>query len=394
MEEPDFLQTSTKSQPTPLDYRRIVIKVGSNVIADEDGLPDIEILARLVKEIIRLKKKGKEIILISSGAVAAGRGLVTKREGQEENKQMLAAIGQVRMINIYNDLFAQFGLFAAQVMVTKGEFRNQSHYLNIQNCFDGLLNRDVIPIVNENDVIANSELSFTDNDELSGLIACMVHAQAVFILTNVDGLYDRNPTEPSAKILRTISSDDEDIDRFIAPSKSTHGRGGMATKAKVAQRLAHLGVHAHLVNGRKHNAIKDLMDGHEIGTHFLAAKRQSDHKGWLTHLDNAAKGKIFVDYQTSQKMILNQEETNLTAENISHIEGQFEEGDIVQVHDAANQEILATAMADVDHETANEAIYKESDEPIVNANFLSIAHELHIKKKATEQEDEAFDEEQ
>jgi len=178
-----------------LSYNRIVIKIGSNVLTREDGLPDLERISHLVAQISEIKKQGKEVILVSSGAVASGRSLlsVSDKFDAVATRQLFASIGQVKLINTYSELFQKHNLVCAQVLVTKEDFRDRLHYLNMQNCFSILLQHNVVPVVNENDVISVTELMFTDNDELAGLIASMLKADALIILSNVDGIYNGDP---------------------------------------------------------------------------------------------------------------------------------------------------------------------------------------------------------
>src|SRR5471030_2856320 len=189
------------------NYRRIIIKIGSNVFTQENGLPDLQRIEHLVEQIAAIKKQGKEVILVSSGAVASGRSMITVSEKSDAvaARQLLASIGQVKLINTYAHLFDQFEMLCSQVLVTKEDFRDRLHYLNMRNCLEVLLQHQVIPVVNENDVVSVTELMFTDNDELAGLIASMLNAQALIVLTNVDGIYDGDPNTEGTKIIEEIS---------------------------------------------------------------------------------------------------------------------------------------------------------------------------------------------
>src|ERR1700733_5256594 len=188
------------------NYHRIIIKIGSNVFTQKDGLPDLNRISHLVEQIAEIKKQGKEVILVSSGAVASGRSLITVSEKYDAvaARQLLASIGQVKLINTYANLFERFDILCSQVLVTKEDFRDRMHYLNMRNCLEILLQHQVIPVVNENDVVSVTELMFTDNDELAGLIASMLNAQALIILSNVDGLYDGDPKAAGSKVIEEI----------------------------------------------------------------------------------------------------------------------------------------------------------------------------------------------
>src|SRR6201996_7241026 len=222
------------------NYHRIIIKIGSNVFTKKDGLPDLQRVDHLVRQIADIKAQGKEVILVSSGAVASGRSLINVSEKYDAvaARQLLASIGQVKLINTYSSLFAYFNILCSQVLVTKEDFRDRMHYLNMKNCLEILLHHDVIPVVNENDVVSVTELMFTDNDELAGLIASMLNAQALIVLTNVDGIYDGDPKSPGSKVIEEIDNTTPDLASFVTSGRSQFGRGGMITKSTMSQKIA------------------------------------------------------------------------------------------------------------------------------------------------------------
>ncbi|NLZ95775.1 MAG: glutamate 5-kinase, partial [Bacteroidales bacterium] len=190
----------------PIEINRIAIKIGSNVITRSDGSLNITQISALVDQIAYLYKKGIEVILISSGAIAAGRSeLTTKNKlNSVDRRQLFSAIGQAKLINRYYELFREHGITVGQVLTTKDSFRTRSHYLSQKNCMTVMLENGVIPIVNENDTISVSELMFTDNDELSGLIASMMGVQTLIILSNVDGIYNGPPQSSTSQVIRVI----------------------------------------------------------------------------------------------------------------------------------------------------------------------------------------------
>src|SRR5882757_1853262 len=199
------------------NYHRIVIKIGSNVFTQHDGLPDLKRIGHLAEQIAEIKKQGKEVILVSSGAVASGRSLITVSEKHDSVaiRQLLASIGQVKLINTYASLFEQFNMLCSQVLVTKEDFRDRLHYLNMKNCLEILLQHQVIPVINENDVVSVTELMFTDNDELAGLIASMLNAQALIVLTNVDGIYDGDPKLPGSAVINEVTEAGINFSSFV-----------------------------------------------------------------------------------------------------------------------------------------------------------------------------------
>jgi len=222
------------------NYQRIIIKIGSNVITQKDGLPNLNRINHLVEQISKRRKQGKEVTLVSSGAVASGRSLINISEKFDSvaTRQLLASIGQVKLINTYAAEFEKYNILCSQVLVTKEDFRDRVHYLNMKNCLNILLQHQVIPVVNENDVVSVTELMFTDNDELAGLIASMLNAQALIVLTNVDGIYDGDPNDVSAEVIEEVNGKALDFSSFISTGRSQFGRGGMITKSTMAQKVA------------------------------------------------------------------------------------------------------------------------------------------------------------
>ena len=249
-------------------YRRLVIKVGTNVLTRPDGRLDITSISGLVDQIAALKTSGVELVLVSSGAVGAGRELLPGRDNDEAvaRRQVYSAIGQVRLMELYRQLFAGHQLLCAQVLATKGDFRDDLHYDNMLNCFRALLLDEIVPVVNENDVVAVTELMFTDNDELAGLVARMLRADALVILSSVDGLYDGPPEQAGSRLIERVAAEDPSADALVQTRNSSGGRGGMATKLRIARETAAEGIPVLIGNGRKPDILGRLSAGHWPGT--------------------------------------------------------------------------------------------------------------------------------
>ena len=207
---------------------RLVIKAGSNVLTRSDGKLDITRISALTDQIAWLRGEGHEVILVSSGAVACGRGELreTRRMDSVEQRQLFSALGQARLINLYYDLFREYGIHVGQVLTMKENFSSRRAYLNQRSCMRVMIENGVIPIVNENDTVSVTELMFTDNDELSGLVASMMNADMLIILSNVDGIYTGEPGTEGAEVIREVTPGD-DVTAFISPSRSSAGRGGI-----------------------------------------------------------------------------------------------------------------------------------------------------------------------
>jgi glutamate 5-kinase len=253
-------------------YKRIIIKIGTSVITDKTGELDLKTLKNLVKETARLKREKKDVIIVTSGAVGTGRGIVTLKDntGAIVKKQVFAAVGQIKLMTMYAEYFAREEIICAQVLATKEDFRDGEHYLHMKDCVENLLRNNIVPIVNENDVVAVAELVFTDNDELAGLLAEQLRADAVFFLTGVDGIMTGDWKMGKAEVIPEIRLKDSALfEKHITEEKSNFGRGGMRTKFEIAKRLARRGVATHIANGKKRGVLSGLVNGLPIGTKFL-----------------------------------------------------------------------------------------------------------------------------
>ena len=253
---------------------RIVIKVGSNVLTTDKGKLDITRLSSLVDQIAWLKEHRYQVILVSSGAVACGRSEL--KVGFEldsvEQRQLFSAMGQVKLINHYYDLFREYGIHIGQVLTMKENFEPGEQYKNQRNCMELMLDNDVIPIVNENDTVSLTELMFTDNDELSGLIAQMMKAETLILLSNIDGIYTGDPKNPDSRLIENVNVND-DLDKYIQTEKSSAGRGGMESKYHTARTVAASGIKVIIANGKKENILPDLLEGQSVKhTEFCPSK--------------------------------------------------------------------------------------------------------------------------
>jgi len=253
-------------------YKKIVIKIGTGVISKKDGKLNPRVLKILVEQCAQLRKQGVEAVIVTSGAVGTGRGLITIEDGADSvvKKQVYAAVGQVKLMSTYAKYFAKHGIFCAQILATKEDFRDKEHYLNMKNCMENLLRDNVIPVVNENDAVAVAELVFTDNDELAGLIATQLNVDAVILLTSVDGVFNGNPKDKGARVISEIPhADISSFEKYVMPDKSEFGRGGMLTKFGVARKLAEQGIATHIANGLRPGVLLEILAGKAVGTKFI-----------------------------------------------------------------------------------------------------------------------------
>lgn len=353
-------------------YKRIAVKVGSNVLTGDNGELDLNQISSIVDQITRLHKSGVEIILISSGAVASGRNVVKTRRKLDsvDQRQLYSAVGQAILINKYYDLFINNGIICGQVLTTKESFKSRRHYLNQKNCMTVMLENDVIPVVNENDTISVSELMFTDNDELSGLIASMMDVEALVILSNIDGIFDGDPKKPESKVIREIHPETE-LKHFISTGKSAFGRGGMLTKSNIARKVSEEGIDVFIANGKKENILTDLLDEHKdiVCTRFIAEKKSSSAvKKWIAHSEGFAKGEIHIN-QGCLSALLNNKATSLLPVGVTKIGGNFEKGDIVCIFDHSGKQI-GVGKAQYGSASAKEVIGKKGEKPLVHYDYL------------------------
>lgn len=353
------------------ENKLIVVKVGSNVISELHGGPDKARIQHLVQQIQTLRERGIKVVLVSSGAVASGRAMIKLPEKLDpiSRRQILSSIGQVKLLDLYNDFFGKYDVHCAQVLVTQSDFRDRNHYLNIQNCLSALLQHDVLPIVNENDTVSITELMFTDNDELAGLTATLVNADELIILSNVDGIYSGDPKNPESKLIERVT-DEEDFASFISNDKSSFGRGGMLTKGNLAIKMADLGVDVCIANGKKENILIDLIDGKAKGTFFESKKKKAPTKQWLATSERFSKGKIFINEGAKQALLEN-DAASLLPVGVIKIEGEFEPKDIVSVIDEQG-EAIALGRIDYNTENAIETIGKNGLKALIHYNYLYI----------------------
>lgn len=316
-------------------FKRIAIKIGSNVLTGKDGMLDKERMASLVAQIAQLHHNGVEVILVSSGAVASGRGELhlDKKIDAVKSRQLFSAVGQVKLLNNYYELFSKHGISCGQVLTMKECFSTRRLYLNQKQCIEVMLENKVIPIVNENDTVAVTELMFTDNDELSGLIATMMDMEALIILSNIDGIYNGNPADEGTTVIREITAADKDLSKFIQTKKSSFGRGGMITKTNIARKVAKEGITVIIANGTRENILPELLkpQSNVIYTTFTPSTKEiSSVKKWIAHSDGYAKGTLVINEKAKAKL-LSDEAVSLLPIGVVSVEGEFEKDDIVKI---------------------------------------------------------------
>lgn len=313
--------------------KRIVVKVGTGTLTDPGGRFDGENCARLAAELAGIAS-GRKVVLVSSGAVALGAerlGLARTRGKPWDipTKQACAAVGQPHLMAAWGEALGAHGRKVAQVLLTADDLASRKRFLNARRTLDRLLDEDVIPVVNENDTVAVEEIKVGDNDTLAGLVAGCVEADLVVMLTDVEGLYDRNPAEPGAALVAEVPRITSDIERMAGGAGSERSVGGMATKVKAARRLAAQGVATALLSGRRPGAVAALLRGEPLGTVFAPGKeRLSSRKGWLAA---AARGKGIILVDPGARRALVEQGRSLLPSGVKSVEGQFGVGDPVDI---------------------------------------------------------------
>lgn len=355
--------------------KRIAVKIGSNVLTRKDGTLDITRMSALVDQVAELHHAGMEIVLISSGAVASGRSEVKvgKKLDSVSARQLYSAVGQAKLINRYYELFREHGLKCGQVLTTKENFGSRTHYLNQKHCMEVMLEHGVIPIVNENDTISVTELMFTDNDELSGLIATMMGMDALIILSNIDGIYNGNPADPASRVIPVVERGKTDLASYVQTGRSSFGRGGMLTKCHIAQKVADEGILVVIANGKRSNILVDLLKDPETipCTRFLpAVKPVSSVKKWIAHSEGFAKGEIHIN-KGAEEALLAPKATSLLLVGVTQVVGDFEKDDIVRIVNKEGK-LLGVGCAGYGSEEARTLIGSRDLKPLVHYDYLYI----------------------
>lgn len=324
-------------------YKRIIAKFGTNLLTGGTGRLDLDIMSTLVGQIAQLHSQGHEMIIVSSGAVAAGKQKlgITKEQKGIPFKQVLASVGQSQLMHTYEQLFSKHNIIIAQALLTKSDLLDRAGYLNARNTLLALIELGVICIVNENDVVATDELgelTFGDNDNLSAMVANLVDADLLALLTDTDGLYTADPQrDPEARLIPRVEKIDTEIERLAGGTSSPCGVGGMITKLEAAKLATASGVTVVIANGRKPDILIQIVSGENIGTIFppRTSKMESKKRWMLSGL--ASKGKLIID--DGAVLALKKHNRSLLPAGIVNVEGEFQRGDVVDIFDSAGNHI-------------------------------------------------------
>lgn len=320
--------------------RCVVIKVGSAVLADETGL-DASMIASISKGLARMISEGRKVALVSSGAVAAGRGKLPEHAASKTipEKQALAAVGQSRLMHAYEGAFDHFGIHVAQMLLTRDALVSRPRYLNAKNTLKTLLKWGVLPIINENDTMATEELQFTDNDALAALVVNLMEADILVCLSDIDGLYDMDPREnPAAKRISRIDRVDEEVLRLAGSRPGRAGRGGMRSKLEAARMVTACGVPMIVAGGRTPDVLERLFAGEDLGTFFNGRMRRRIYgrKPWIA-LTLPREGVIQLDAGAVKAVI--EHGKSLLPVGVRAVDGRFDAGACIVCRDVTGKDI-------------------------------------------------------
>ncbi|MBN2099517.1 MAG: glutamate 5-kinase [Dehalococcoidia bacterium] len=318
-------------------YRRLVIKLGTNLLTGGTGSLDIPTMTGLVDQVAELHRQGLEIVLVSSGSIAAGRDKLGINSDRKDIpfRQVMAAVGQGRLMHNYEQLFDRHGIVVAQALLTKRELSHRGGYLNARNTILSLLSLHVVPIINENDVLATDEIreeKFGDNDNLSAMVANLVDADLLILLSDVHGLYTSDPRkDPKARLIPVVKRIDAEIEGMAGGAGTSHGTGGMATKIEAAKLATRSAIAVVITEGSIPNVITRLAEGEPVGTLFLptGTKLESRQRWMISRL--ASRGKIVID--DGAAAALKKRKGSLLPAGIKDTEREFRRGDMVDIVD-------------------------------------------------------------
>ena len=321
--------------------KKIVIKVGSSSLCNQKGQIEKEKILYLILQISKLIELGYSIVLVSSGAIAAGMGALGLKEKPQTipEKQALAAIGQAKLMQIYEEIFQLFDIECAQVLLNHGDFDDRKRLINLTNTMHSLMQYGVIPIVNENDALAVDEIKVGDNDTLAALIVPAVEADMLILVSDIDGLYTSNPhVDKDAQLIKFVDYVDDDIRHMAGDTSSELGTGGMATKIKAAKIVNDYGSHLVIVNGQQENSILHIFDEHESGTWFngKSGVNMNAKVHWLTYR-TSSKGCIVVDDGAAEALKIHRK--SLLPKGIVNVQEHFMRGQVVDIMNVCGEKI-------------------------------------------------------
>ncbi len=312
--------------------KRIVVKCGSAVLTNEDNTLDERVIENIAENVSKLVDKGYVMAIVSSGAVAAGRGILKIEPKNIVEKQALASIGQIALMQKYRDFFNKFNHEIAQILLTHDDFKDRRRYLHIKENIEKLINFKIIPIINENDSVVVDEIKFGDNDTLAAMFSGLFNADLLILLTDIDGFYDANPKiNKDAQLIESVKKIDTKIKKLAESTPSRLGTGGMLSKIEAVDRATRLGIPVIIANGKKDNVLVKILNGELYGTFFYPREdKLKSRKYWLRY-STKSRGKIIIDDGAVNAIRFKGK--SLLPIGIKEVEGNFKEGDVIDILD-------------------------------------------------------------
>ena len=357
--------------------RRIVIKVGTSTLTHTTGKLNLSRMAELVTQITDLHRAGKEITLVTSGAVGAGMGRLglSEKPASIIERQALAAIGQGLLMHEYEKLFSEQGLIIAQILLTRDDLSNRQRYLNARNTILTLLKYQAVPIINENDTVATEELKIGENDTLSALVTGLIEGDLLLLLSDVDGLYTADPRiDPTATLISCVTEINENIKSSAGGTGSAFGSGGMVTKIEAAQMAVAAGATMVLMNGDQPGRIKDLFNGKSVGTVFQCNQPVvNSRKRWIAY-GPQLNGTIVVDHGAAKALL--KQGKSLLPSGINALDGEFEVGDLVKILNSEKVE-LGRGLSNYNSSQLRRILGKKSGEIELILGFKAADEVVH-----------------
>ncbi len=356
--------------------RTVVVKVGTNVLSTEDDQLDAARIASLAEQVHALCASGRKVVLVSSGAIGAGMGLLGLKERPKDlpHLQAAAATGQAHLIHIYDKALRPHGYHAAQLLLTANDFKNRSRYLNVRNTLRTLFEFNAIPIVNENDTVSTAEIKLGDNDRLAAMVAGLIQADLLIVLSVIEGLLSGDPSDPQSHRIPLVERFDDELLNFVGASKSSRGTGGMKTKLEAVHTATAVGVNVVIANGKRPRVLDEILHGDDIGTLFLGeGDGVSAWKRWIGYT-MPPQGRFVLD--DGARRAVEQQGKSLLAAGIVRVEGDFAKGEVVSLIDLQGEE-FARGLTNYDATATLAIAGKRSDEIVKTIGSIPYAEVIH-----------------
>ena len=356
--------------------RTVVVKVGTNVLSTDDDQLDAARIASLAEQVHGLCASGRKVVLVSSGAIGAGMGLLGLKERPKDlpHLQAAAATGQAHLIHIYDEAFRPHGYHAAQLLLTANDFKNRSRYLNVRNTLRTLFEYNAIPIVNENDTVSTAEIKLGDNDRLAAMVAGLIQADLLIVLSVIEGLLTGDPTLPQSQRIPLVERFDDELLNLVGASKSSRGTGGMKTKLEAVHTATAVGVNVVIANGKRSRVLDEILRGDDIGTLFLGeGDGVSAWKRWIGYT-MPPQGRFVLD--DGARRAVEQQGKSLLAAGIVRVEGDFAKGEVVALIDRQGVE-FARGLTNYDSTATQAIVGKRSEEIAKSLGAIPYAEVIH-----------------